>query len=278
MEAKRSERRARKATRFAELHERGTFVIPNPWDVGSAKVLAGLGFEALATTSSGLAFTLGRADGAVTLDEVTAHVEAVDRATPLPVSTDLEDGYGPRPEDAARAITAAAEAGAVGGSIEDFSGARGIHDHSEAVERVVAAVEAARKLPFPFTFTARAENFIRGNPDLEDTIRRLRAFEQAGADVLYAPGLRNAEQVAEVCAAVSAPVNVLAHRGLTLAELATAGARRVSVGGSLAWSALRGLTEAAELIRDQGSFGGLARPPAELDHWLAGPERADDSN
>ncbi len=265
-------RRADKADRFAELHKRGTFVIPNPWDVGSAKVLAGLGFEALATTSSGLAFALGREDGGVTPEQVMAHVESVDRATPLPVSTDLEDGYGPRPEDAADAITAAGRAGAVGGSIEDFNGERGLYERAEALERVTAAVEAARKLPFTFTFTARAENFIRGNPDLEDTIARLVAFEQAGADVLYAPGLRTAEQVAELCAAVSAPVNVLAHRGLTVAELAEAGARRISVGGSLAWSALRGLTDAAQAIRDEGSVQGLARPPAELDAWLSAGE------
>src|SRR3954451_12868783 len=175
------------------LHEGEAFVIPNPWDAGSAKILAGLGFKALATTSGGFAFTLGRNDGAVTLDEVAAHVTAVNEATDLPVSVDLENGYGPTPEDAARAISRAAEAGAVGGSIEDYDrDEEQIYELDHSVERVSAAAEASGALDFPFTFTARAENYLRGNPDLNDTIARLQAFEKAGADVLYAPGLRNA--------------------------------------------------------------------------------------
>jgi len=180
-------RQAQKAAAFAALHTGDPFVIPNPWDAGSARVLAALGFKALATTSSGFAFTLGRRDGRVTLDEVVAHTAAIDGATELPVSVDLENGYGPDPADAARAITQAAEAGAVGGSIEDFDPGGRLYEPHHAAERISAAAEAARGLGFPFVLTARAENHIRGNPDLDDTIARLQAFERAGADVLYAP-------------------------------------------------------------------------------------------
>jgi hypothetical protein len=165
-------------------------LIPNPWDAGSARVLEALGFKALATTSSGFAFTLGRPDGSVTLDEVVEHAGVLDRATGLPVSVDLENGYGPSPEEAARAIVGAAQAGAVGGSIEDYDPAAGLYDREHATERVAAAVEAARRFDFPFTVTARAENHIRGNPDIDDTIGRLQAYEDAGADVLYAPACR----------------------------------------------------------------------------------------
>ena len=256
-----------KAESFRALHEGEPFVIPNPWDAGSAKVLAGLGFRALATTSSGFAFTLGRADGGVTLDEIAAHVTALDEATALPVSVDLENGYGPAPEAAAAAIRRAAEAGAVGGSIEDWDPAGRIYDRDEAAERVGAAVEAATELELPFTLTARAENQIRGNDDLEDTIERLQAYEQAGADVLYAPGLRNGDEVAAVCGAVSKPVNVLAHRGLSVSEIVDAGGRRISVGGGLAWAAVSGLVAAAEEIRDRGAFSSLAAP-ARLSDWL----------
>jgi 2-methylisocitrate lyase-like PEP mutase family enzyme len=208
-----------KAQTFRALHEEGVFLMPNPWDAGSAKVLAALGYPALASTSSGFAFTLGRADGSATLDEVVEHARALDQATPLPVSVDLENGYGARPEDAARAITRVAEAGAVGGSIEDYDPSGEIYAVQFAAERVAAAVEAARRLGFPFTLTARAENHIRGNPDLDDTIARLRAYDNAGADVLYAPGLRNAAEIRTVCQAVSKPVNVLARPGLTVAEI-----------------------------------------------------------
>ena len=254
-----------RAEAFRALHAGEPFVIPNPWDAGSAKVLAGLGFQALATTSSGFAFTLGRADGEVSLDEVAAHVRALAAATDLPVSVDLEDGYG----DPAAAVARVAEAGAVGGSIEDWDRAGRLYGLEEAVERVAAAVEAARRLGFPFTLTARAENHVRRNPDLEDTIERLRAYERAGADVLYAPGLRNGEEIAAVCGAVGRPVNVLAHRGLTMGEIVEAGAQRVSVGGGLAWAAVNGLVVAAEELRSGGSCAGLAKP-ARLREWLGG--------
>ena len=204
-----------RARRFAELHEGPCFLIPNPWDGGTARVLQALGFEALATTSSGFAFTLGRADGQVTLDEVVEHVKILVEACDLPISVDLENGYSSSPEGAARAIEAVAAVGAVGGSIEDWEEEAGIYDPGHAAERVAAAAQAARELPFPFMLTARAENHIRGNPDLDDTIARLQAFEAAGADVLYAPGLRTLKQIRTVCAAVSKPVNVLAVSGLT---------------------------------------------------------------
>ena len=257
-----------KAEAFQALHEGEPFVIPNPWDAGSARVLEALGFEALATTSSGFAFTLGRLDGAATLDEVADHAAALDAATRLPVSVDLENGYGPRPEDAALAVTRVAEAGAVGGSIEDYDPSGSIYELGHAVERVTAAVAAARHQDFPFTLTARAENHIRGNPDLDDTISRLQAFEEAGADVLYAPGLRTTEEIRAVCDAVAKPVNVLAVPDLTMAELAEAGAQRVSVGGSLTWVALSGTVTAAEAIRDRGDFSVLAAP-VRLKEWLA---------
>jgi 2-methylisocitrate lyase-like PEP mutase family enzyme len=252
-----ADRQRGKAEAFRALHEGEPFVIPNPWDAGSAQVLERLGFEALATTSSGFAFTLGRSDGSVTLDEVAAHVAAVDGASGLPVSVDLENGYGPEPETAARAIRRVAEAGAVGGSIEDYDPAGRLYEHDHAVERVAAAVEAARGLDFPFTLTARAENHIRGNPDLDDTIARLQAFEAAGADVLYAPGLHGVDEIRAVCDAVSKPVNVLAVPELTFAEIADAGAQRVSVGGALTWVAAQALVEAATAMRDRGDFSAL---------------------
>jgi 2-methylisocitrate lyase-like PEP mutase family enzyme len=260
----------KKGETFRALHEGEPFVIPNPWDAGSAKVLAGLGFKALATTSSGYAFTLGRADGTVTLDEIAGHVASLSQATDLPVSVDLENGYGPAPEDAARAITRAAESGAVGGSIEDFDRDDGeLYGPERAAERVAAAAEAAGALDLPFTLTARAENHLRGNPDLDETIARLRAFERAGADVLYAPGLVTAEEIKTVCDAVSTPVNVLAfgRLGLSFGEIAEAGAQRVSVGGGLAWSAVNGAIEAAERIIDDGDFSGLASP-GRVKEWL----------
>ena len=261
-------RQERKALEFRALHAGKPFVIPNPWDAGSARVLAALGFKALATTSSGFAFTLGRLDGQATLAEVVEHAAAIDQATDLPVSVDLENGYGPDPESAALAIRRIAEAGAVGGSIEDYDPAGRIYELQHAAERVAAATEAARGLTFPFTLTARAENHIRGHPDLDDTIARLRAFEDAGADVLYAPGLRTVDEIRAVCKAVSKPVNVLAIPGLSFADLVAAGARRVSVGGSLTWVAVRAMADAAEAIRDRGDFSALgARVP--LDEWLA---------
>jgi 2-methylisocitrate lyase-like PEP mutase family enzyme len=260
---------AEKAERFRALHEGKPFVIPNPWDVGSARVLAALGFQALATTSSGFAFTLGRLDGSVTLGETAAHTAALAQATDLPVSVDLEKGYGDAPGDAARAVTAIAEAGAVGGSIEDYDGER-LYDAGYAVERVAAAVEAARALPFPFMLAARAENHIRGNPDLDDTIARLRAYEAAGADVLYAPGLATVDEIRTVCAAVTEPVNVLARPNLTSAEIFGAGAQRISVGGSLTWTAVTAFVESAVAIRESGDFSAL-RPSPPLQEWFTPP-------
>ncbi len=263
--------RAEKVAAFRALHEGEPFVIPNPWDAGSARVLQGLGFEALATTSSGFAFTLGRNDSGVELDEVIDHAAAIDATTTLPVSVDLENGYGDDPADAARAIEAAAAAGAAGGSIEDYAPRgplAGIYERALAVERIEAAVAAAAAVPGGFVLTARAENQIRDGAGLADTIERLAAYEAAGADVLYAPGLRTIEEVSEVCAAVAKPVNVLATPRLTAAEIFAAGAQRISVGGALAFTAVAALAEAATAIRDEGSFAGYRRPPAELTDWL----------
>jgi 2-methylisocitrate lyase-like PEP mutase family enzyme len=258
-----------KAAEFRALHEGEPFVIPNPWDAGSAIVFAALGFKALASTSSGFAFTLGRPDGGVTLEEVADHARALDAATRLPVSMDLENGYGSRPEDAAHAITRVAQAGAVGGSIEDFDPDDGLYGLDHAVERVAAAVEAARGLDFPFTLTARAENHIRGNPDLDDTIARLQAYERVGADVLYAPGLRSGDDIRAVTAAVSKPVNVLAHAALSVGEIVDAGGQRISVGGGLTWVAMRAMAAAAEQIRDTGDLSSLAGP-GPIREWIGG--------
>jgi len=256
-----------KAAAFRALHEGDAFIIPNPWDAGSAKVMEALGFTALATTSSGFAFTLGRLDGATTLDEVIEHVGVLDRSTSLPVSVDLENGYGPSPEHAAEAIASAAGAGAVGGSIEDWDAEDGIYELAHAVERVAAASEAARRLSFPFMLTARAENHIRGNPSLDDTITRLQAYDRAGADVLYAPGLRSGGEIKAVCEATTKPVNVLAHKGLSMSEIVDAGAKRVSVGGALSWVAAGAMATAAEKIRDEGDFSVLDAP-VQIKDWL----------
>jgi 2-methylisocitrate lyase-like PEP mutase family enzyme len=249
---------------FRALHAGEPFIIPNPWDAGSAKVLAALGFKALATTSSGFAFTLGRRDGDVRLEEVIAHTRALVAATPLPVSVDMENGYGPAPEDAARAVAAARQVGAAGGSIEDYDRATGIYDRAQAVARIEAAAEAAGG---EFVLTARAENLIRGVDDLDDTIARLQAYDEAGADVLYAPGLRDAEQVRAVCSAVAKPVNVLAHAGLTMAEIVEAGGQRVSVGGALCWAAVGAFADVAAQLRDAGDFSGL-RGGGQVAQWL----------
>jgi len=268
---------ADKAKKFWALHERdGAFIIPNPWDIGSACLLAGLGFEALATTSSGYANAIGRADGEVSLEEMIAHCRALSAATDLPVSADLEKCFADSPEGVARTILLAAEAGVVGGSIEDFSddAEKPIYDFDLAVERVQAAVEAARSLDFHFTLTARAENLLRGRNDLDDTIRRLQAFEAAGADVLYAPALKTLEEVRTVTAAVSKPVNVLAVflKGVTVAQLSEAGAKRISVGGALARAVVAALLRAGTEMRDQGSFGWVAdaTPGAEINELLRG--------
>jgi 2-methylisocitrate lyase-like PEP mutase family enzyme len=254
--------RLEKLEAFRALHEGEPFVIPNPWDAGSARVLEALGFWALATTSSGFAFTLGRPDGAVTLDVVARHIAELDAATGLPISVDLENGYGADPGAAASAITRAAEAGAAGGSIEDWDAESGLYELAHARERIAAAAEGARGAGF--VLTARAENHIRGNPDLADTIARLQAYEEAGADVLYAPGLRTVEEIRNVCGAVTRPINVLAVPGLSAAEIFEAGAQRISVGGALTWVAAQALVDAATAIRDHGDFSALtARSPLD---------------
>lgn len=262
------ERQTEKGTRFRALHEGSPFVIPNPWDAGSAKVLAALGFEALATTSYGFAFTLGQPDGGVTLDDVVEHARALDRATELPLSVDLENGYGNDPEDTAKAIAAVAEAGAVGASIEDFDPDVGIYPIDLAVERVAAACEAAKSLDFPFMLTARADNYFRGNPDLDDTIVRLQAYEQAGADVLYAPRLGSVEEISAVAEAVGKPLNVLARPNLSMEEMVGAGAQRVSVGGALALDAIAALSAAAIRIRDGGDFSASPQM-GQIPDWLS---------
>jgi len=254
---------AEKAKRFEALHRRtGAFVIPNPWDAGTARILTNLGFEALTTTSAGLAFTLGRSDGdgSVTRDDALANARAIVDATDLPVAADLENGYGAAPEAAAETIRLAGEvAGLVGGSIEDSTGdaRRTVFDFQHAVERVAAAAEAAHAFPFPFVLVARAENFLRGRPDLDDTIRRLQAFEAAGADVLFAPGLTRAEDIRAVCAAVHKPVNVvmgLKSMRFSVTDLAALGVRRISVGSALSRAALGAFVRAAREIRERGTF------------------------
>jgi 2-methylisocitrate lyase-like PEP mutase family enzyme len=257
-----------KAEAFRALHEGEPFIFPNPWDAGSARVLEALGFKALATTSGGFAFTLGRLDGEVTLDEIAEHTRALANASDLPVAVDLENGYGPAPEDAARAITRAAEAGAVGGSIEDWDRDDGfLYELSHAAERVAAAAEAARALDFPFTLTARAENHFRRNPDLDDTIARLQAYEEAGADVIYAPGIASADEIRAISEATSKPQNVIGFPPLTMSEITAAGGQRVSVGSQLTWVAVGAFANAAEEIRDTGEFLAFAeRVP--IKDWL----------
>lgn len=252
-----------KALAFKALHDADEpFIIPNPWDAGSAKLLAAMGFKALTTTSAGLAFGLGRPDGMarVSRDETIANAALIAGAVDLPVAADLENGFGDSPEDAAETIRRAAEAGLVGGSIEDATGdpSRPIYDFNLAVERVAAAVEAARALPFPFQFVARAENYLHGRENFDDTLKRLLAFEKAGADVLFAPGLPSLEAIRTVCQTVKRPVNVvMGFKGGTysLAELANAGVTRVSTGGSLARAALTGLRNAADELMRAGTFG-----------------------
>ena len=257
---------AEKGARFRALHERpGAFVIPNPWDAGTARLLAGLGFEALTTTSAAVAFGLGRVDHQVTRDEALANARQIAEATDLPTAGDLENGYGDAPEDAAETVRRAGEeAGLVGGSIEDSGRdpARPIYDFDHAVERVAAAVEAARALPCPFVLVARSENYLHGRPDLDDTIRRLQAFERAGADVLFAPGLARADDIRTVCASVGKPVNVLMSLkgvGLTVAELAALGVRRISLGPALHRAALGAVVDAAREVLERGTFGFVDR-------------------
>ena len=252
-----------KADQFRALHAANrTFVIPNPWDAGSAKALAELGYLALATSSSAAAAVLGRRDGQISREESLAHAHAIASAVALPVSADLEKGFGDSPQVVAETIRLAAACGVVGGSIEDATGdrARPLFDLGHATERIAAAAEAARALPFSFTLTARAENFLRGNPDLDDTIKRLQAFERAGADVLFAPGLPDLDAVRAVCAAVTKPVNFMAAirgRAFSVAELQAAGVRRISLAGSLYRAAMTGLTSAAREVQTHGTFGYL---------------------
>ena len=267
-----------KANRFRDLHRApGFFVVANAWDAGSARILAGLGFHALATSSGASAGVLGRRDGMVTRQEALAHAAAIVNAVELPVSADLEKGFDDAPEGAAETIRLAAATGLVGGSIEDFSGdpQKPLYDFEHAKERVAAAVEAARKLTFPFTLTARAEGCLRGHPDLDDIIKRLQAFESAGADVLMAPGLPDLAAVRKVCAALSRPYNFMAGirgRSFTTAELAEAGVKRISLATSLYRAAMSGLVDAAREVKDHGTFAYVETTMAtpELNGFMAG--------
>jgi 2-methylisocitrate lyase-like PEP mutase family enzyme len=248
---------AEKAHAFRALHERDrAFIIPNPWDAGSARLLAHLGFEALATTSAGYAFSTGRPDNTTPRAEMMAHCAAIAQATDLPVSGDLENGFGDTPETVAETIRLAAAVGLVGCSIEDSTGLaeEPVYELEQAVERIKAAVAAVRALPFPFTLTARAENFLFERPDLKDTVRRLQAFQEVGANVLYAPGLSTREEIAAVIRSVERPVNVLAVAGLSLNDLSAMGAKRVSVGSALSRAAYGGLMRAAQEMRERGTF------------------------
>ncbi len=259
---------AEKGETLRALHAReSAFIIPNPWDVGTARLLAGLGFEALATTSAGYAYSLGVPDSRVGRERMLEHVAAIAAATDLPVSADLENGYADDPETAAETLRRAAAAGVVGGSIEDSTGRpdEPIYDLGLAVERVRAAVAAVRSLPFPFTLTARSENFVAGRPDLADTIRRLQAYQEAGADVLFAPGIAGRDDIAAVVAAVDRPVNVvmgLQGGSLSLRELSELGVRRVSIGSALSRAALGAFLRAAREMREHGTFTFAAEAPS----------------
>jgi 2-methylisocitrate lyase-like PEP mutase family enzyme len=265
-----------KANAFRALHERGAaFILPNPWDVGSARLLAHCGFEALATTSMGYAFSLGRLDNSLDLEETVAHASQIVAATDLPVSADLENGFGDSPDVVAETIRLAAKIGLVGGSIEDATGdpEHPIYELQRATERVRAAAAAARSLPFPFTLTARAENYLHRRPDLRDTVARLQAYQEAGADVLYAPGLTTRDEIAAVVSSVSRPVNVvmgLQGVQLTLAELSGLGVKRVSLGSALYRTAIGAFMRAAQEMRQSGSFAfaGHAASPHELSKIL----------
>lgn len=269
-----------KAKKFRALHAGpGAFIIPNPWDAGSARILAALGFEALATTSAGFAFSMGRRDGHVTREEALEHCRVIVEASGLPVAADLENCFGDEAKTVAETIRLAGSTGIVGGSVEDATSDGRIYEHAHAVERVAAAVEAARALPFPFTLTARAENFLHERADLDDTIRRLRAFAAAGADVLYAPGLTTLEAIREVCAAVAPkPVNVLAGikgQNFPLADIRAAGARRISLGGALARAALGALMSAGREMKEKGTFTFVedAAPSAEVNSIMTDRSR-----
>ena len=261
-----------RVARFRALHERGIFVIANAWDAGSARVLAGLGFPALATSSGAMANTLGRLDGRVTREEALGHGRALAEAVDIPVAADLEKGFGDLPQDAAETIRRAAAIGLAGGSIEDFSG-DAVYSLEQAAERVAAAAEAARAAPGGFVLTARAENFLRGRPDLDATIRRLQAYERAGAEVLFAPGLPDLDAVRTVCRSLSRPFNFMVGipgKSWPLADLEAAGVRRVSLATSLYKAAMTGLVAAAREIRERGTFGYVdsAIPSRELSGYM----------
>ena len=270
------------AAAFRALHTApATFVIPNVWDGGSAAIMAGLGFPALATSSAACAATLGRLDGQITRAEALAHARQVIAATALPVSADLENGFGAAPEAAAETIRLAGEAGLVGGSIEDASGDERapIYDFAHAVERIAAAVEVARRLPFPFVLTARAENFIHGRADLDDTVRRLQAFERAGADVLFAPCLPDLAAVRTVCAALARPVNFMVGvpgASFSVPELTAAGVKRISLSTTLYRAAMTGLLAAGREVQESGTFGYLdtIMRGADLSKYLRGKPQA----
>lgn len=257
---------AEKARQFLSLHRKGEPVLlPNPWDLGSARLLASLGFQALATTSSGFAASLGRNDGAVTMDEALVHAAVIVAATDLPTSADLENAYADAPAGVAETIRLAVEVGLAGCSVEDFTGRDDdpIYGLAAAAERITAAAEAAHSGPVPFVLTGRAENYLHGRPDLADTIARLQAYQEAGADVLYAPGLTDIADIRRVVREVDRPVNVLALAGApAVAELAEAGVSRISVGGSFAYAAIGGLVAAATELRDKGTYGYLAASAA----------------
>jgi 2-methylisocitrate lyase-like PEP mutase family enzyme len=250
---------ADKAREFLSLHRPGEpLLLPNPWDLGSARLLASLGFKALATTSSGFAATLGRNDGSVSREEALIHAAVIVAATDLPVSADLENAFADAPDGVAETLRLAIQVGLAGASVEDFSGREEdpIYAVKLAAERIEAAAEVAREGPVPLVLTARAENYLHGYPDLADTIARLQAYQEAGADVLYAPGLRSIEDIRQVIREVDRPVNVLVFEGVpTVAELAEAGVSRISVGGSFAFAALGALASAATELRDQGTYG-----------------------
>ncbi len=266
-----SSTQANKARLFQSLHQREKpLLIPNPWDIGSARVLSGLGFEALATSSAASAATLGRRDGKLTRDEALAHARSIVGATDLPVSADLENGFGHEPSFVSQTILLAAETGLVGASIEDATGGKDkpLYDIGHAIERIAAAAEAARSLPFPFTLTARSENLLRGNANLDDTIQRLIAYEKVGADVLFAPGLPDLAAVRTTCVAVSKPVNFMVGikgKSFSVAELAAAGVKRISFAASLYRAAMTAFVDAAREVKEQATF-------RYLDHNLATPE------
>jgi len=258
-----------KCEQLAALHQRGRpFVIPNPWDAGSARLLQGMGFEALATTSAGLAYTLAKSDGDITLEEKLAHCRALATVTSIPISADFEDGFADDPASVAENVLSIARTGIAGCSVEDFSrGSRTLYDFNLAVERVQAAAESIADLGMPFQITARAENHLRGVTDLDDTIKRLQAYAAAGADVLYAPGLDSLDQVREVTSAVGKPVNVLAvfFKGATLDDFAAAGAQRISLGSALAWATVAPLLNAGREMLEQGTFDWTANMASARD-------------